>query len=71
MEVTETAAWQDGTVVITSTAPDGPEVVETLAVAGDNSDQLVHTVRTRRPGSDGETSIRWVYDRRSGGSENR
>jgi hypothetical protein len=69
--VTETAAWQDGTVVISSTSPEGPTVIETLALAEDDSGCLVHTVRMRRPGSDDETRTRWVYDRRLRGDEGR
>jgi hypothetical protein len=61
--VTETARWDTGRLVVTSSTPNGRTITETFALADDGSGRLVHTVAMAQAASGESTTARWVYDR--------
>jgi hypothetical protein len=62
MTVTETANWQDGRIIVTTSTEKGLAITETFGLAEDGSGRLVHTIQVMRPDSKEPRTARWVYD---------
>jgi hypothetical protein len=60
--VTETARWDTGKLVVTSSTPKGRLITETFAIADDGSGRLVHTIAMTRAQSKDTRTATWVYD---------
>ena len=67
--VTETATWENGRLVVTSSDPKGLLVTETLGLAEDGSGHLVHTVQVTHQESGTPRTARWVYERSTDGAK--
>lgn len=69
LTVDETAKWENGRLTVTSSAPNGTLVTETLGLAEDKSGRLVHEVQVTRIDSGTPRTARWVYDRSADGAK--